>query len=167
MFGSVTLRRLQWIELHTFFIFKLFKKLSPFLVPPKTIKTIQDNLLPHIVCQCKVHFSCYWEDNNRGAFHFIKHLAGSEPRTHRGGGKCSSPCAPEGLGGAPAWGGGQRGECSSVGRCMGVDVEEEERGARNGGAGGGGRVLWRGAMHGRRRRRRGARGTVGDGFKFG
>ena len=37
--------------------------------------------------------------------HFIKHLAGSDPRTHRGGGKCSSPCAPEGLGGAPAWGG--------------------------------------------------------------
>ena len=80
--------------------------------------------------------------------HFIKHLAGSEPRTHRGGRKYSCPRAPEGLGGAPAWGGGQRGECSGVGRCTGVGVEEEERWARNGGAGGGGRVLRRGAMHG-------------------
>ena len=100
-------------------------------MPPKTIKSIQDNLLPHIVCQCKVHFSCYWEDNNRGAFHFIKHLAGSEPRTHRGGGKCSYPRAPEGLGGAPAWGGGRHGECSGVGWCTGVGVEEEERRAGN------------------------------------
>ena len=32
------------------------------------------------------------------------------------------------------------GQCSDVGRCMGVGVEEEERGARNGDAGGGGRV---------------------------
>jgi len=67
--------------------------------------------------------------------HFIEHLAGSEPRTHYGGGKCSCLRAPEGLGGAPAWGGGRRGECSGVGRCTGVGVEEEERGAGNGGAG--------------------------------
>ena len=57
--------------------------------------------------------------------------------------------------------------CSSMGRCTGVNVEEEERGARNGGAGGGGRVLQRGAVHGHRRRRRGAQGTVGAGLKFG
>ena len=81
MFGSVTLHSLQWVELHA------LKKLSPFLVPPKTIKSIQDNLLPHIVCQRKVHFSCYWEDNNRGAFHFIKHLAGSEAALTVGVGK--------------------------------------------------------------------------------
>ena len=46
--------------------------------------------------------------------------------------------APEGLGGAPTSGSGRRGECSGVGRCTGLGVEEEERGAGNGGAGGGG-----------------------------
>ena len=57
-----------------------------------------------------------------------------------GVGKQLSARAPEGLGGAPALGSGRRGECSGVGRCTGVGVEEEERGARNGGAGRGGRV---------------------------
>ena len=75
-----------------------------------------------------------------------------------GVGKQLSARAPEGLGGAPASGDGRRGECSGVGQCTGVGVEEEERGAGNGGMGGGGRVLWREAVHGCRRRRRGARG---------
>ena len=72
--------------------------------------------------------------------HFIEHLAGSEPRTHHGVGKQLFVRAPEGLGGAPTSGGGWRGECSGVGRCTGVGVEEEERGAGNGGAGRSGRV---------------------------
>ena len=71
------------------------------------------------------------------------------------------------MGGALALGGGRRGECSGVERCMGVSIKEEERRARNAGVGGGGRVLRRGAVHGRRRRRRGVRGTVGAGLKFG
>ena len=73
--------------------------------------------------------------------HFIKHLAGSEPRTHRGGGKADVRVllkastglrhgAVDGVGSALVWGS----------------------------AGGSGRVLRRGAVHGRRRRRRGARG---------
>ena len=93
--------------------------------------------------------------------HFIKHIAGSEPRTHRGGGKVAIRAllkasavlrhrAVDGVGSAPAWGGARasaskkrsagmgtaaRGAldgCSGVGRCMGVGVEEEERGAGNG-----------------------------------
>ena len=48
--------------------------------------------------------------------------------------------------------------CSGVGRRTGLGVEEEEHGARNGDVGGGGRVLRLGAVHGHRRRRRGARG---------
>ena len=48
-----------------------------------------------------------------------------------GVGKQLSARAPEGLGGAPASGGGRRGECSGVGRCTGVGVKEEERGAGN------------------------------------
>ena len=58
--------------------------------------------------------------------------------------------AVDGVGSAPAWGGawasasnkrsdglgtaarGAVDGCSGVGRCMGVDVEEDERGARNG-----------------------------------
>ena len=75
-----------------------------------------------------------------------------------GVGKQLSARAPEGLDVAPASGDGRRGECSGVGRCMGVGVEEEEHGAGNGGAGGDGWVLQRGVVHGHRRRRRGARG---------
>ena len=119
--------------------------------------------------------------------HFIKHLAASEPRTHRGGGKAAVHAllkalvvlrrgAVDGMGSAPAWGGARastskkrsvglgtvvRGAvdgCSGMGRCTGLGVEEEEHGARNGGAGGDGRVLRRGAVHGRRRQRRRARG---------
>ena len=52
-----------------------------------------------------------------------------------GVGKQLSACAPKGLDGALASGDGQCGECSGVGRCTGLGVEEEERGARNGGAG--------------------------------
>ena len=37
--------------------------------------------------------------------------------------------------GAPAWSSQWRGRCSGMGRCTGVGVEEEERGAGNGGAG--------------------------------
>ena len=48
--------------------------------------------------------------------HFIKHLVGSEPRTHRGGGKAAVHAllkasavlqrgAVDGVGSAPAWGG--------------------------------------------------------------
>jgi hypothetical protein len=67
--------------------------------------------------------------------------------------------AVDGVGSAPAWGGAQASAskkrsvglgtvawgavdgCSGMGRCTGLGVEEEERGARNGGAGGSGRVL--------------------------
>ena len=80
------------------------------------------------------------------------------------------------VGSAPTWGGARasaskkrsvwlgtaaRGlvdECSGVRRCTGVGVEEEERMTRNGGAGAGGWVLRHRAVHGHRRRRRGARG---------
>ena len=34
--------------------------------------------------------------------YFIRHIAGSEPRTHRGGWESSCPRAPEGLGGGSA-----------------------------------------------------------------
>ena len=34
--------------------------------------------------------------------HFIKHIAGSEPHTHRGGWESSCPHAPKGLGGGSA-----------------------------------------------------------------
>ena len=93
--------------------------------------------------------------------HFIKHLAGSEPCTHRGGGKAAVRAllkasaglrclTVDGVGSAPAWGGARasasknrsarlgtaaRGAvdgCFGVGRCTGVGVEEEECGAGNG-----------------------------------
>ena len=91
--------------------------------------------------------------------HFIKHLASSETCTHRGGGKAVVHMllkasavlwrrAVDGVGSAPTWGGARasasknrsaglgmaaRGAvdgCFGVGRCTGVDVEEEERGER-------------------------------------
>ena len=86
---------------------------------------------------------------------------GSEPRTHRGGGKAAVRAllkasvvlrrgAVDDVGSAPAWGGARastskkrsawlgtatRGPvdgCSGVGQCTGVGIEEEERGAGNG-----------------------------------
>ena len=57
-----------------------------------------------------------------------------------GVGKQLFECTPKGLGGAPASGGGRRGECSGAGQRTGVGIEEEERGAGNGDAGGDGRV---------------------------
>ena len=88
--------------------------------------------------------------------HFINHIAGSEPRTHRGGGKAAVRVLLKasavgvqawrrrgtagvvdeerghGRHGAPAWVVDVVGQWSSVGRCTGVGVEEEERGAGNG-----------------------------------
>ena len=77
--------------------------------------------------------------------YFIRHEAGSEPRTHRGGGKAAVrallkasvvgrtvQCSERRD--ALAWSGGQRGvvlgRCSSMGRCSGA-------GWCSGGAGGG------------------------------
>ena len=85
-----------------------------------------------------------------------------------GVGKQLSARAPEGLGGAPASGGGWRGECSGVGRCMGVGVEEEERVAENGGTGGRwtGALAWSGARASASKKRSAGLGTVGAGLKI-
>ena len=87
--------------------------------------------------------------------YFIEHLAGSEPCTHRGGGKAAvrvllkasavlRRLAVDGVGSAPAWGGawapasekrsawlgtaarGMVDGCSGMGRCTGVGIKEEE-----------------------------------------
>ena len=85
--------------------------------------------------------------------HFIKHKDGSEPHTHHGGGKAAVRTLLKASAvGVQAW--RRRGT---------VGVVDEERGhGRHGAPAWGSRcrgaVVQRGAVHGRRRRRRGVRG---------